>query len=375
MKKIGILTWYADTMNYGSVLQAYAMQCFLKDNGYEPSFINYKSTTNDIVYPPKIYLIGEKVYNKLRRIVFMKARYDLSATKKYCTNFVSENINSTRKYIGSKELHHLCNQFDGFICGSDQIWSLNKKHNPVYFLDWVDDDKIKVAYAPSIPLNYASSKRRKFLQKVIHGYNGISVREEKSATQLSEILGTNVTSVLDPTLLVEKQTWTRLVNPVEENPYIICYFLGEQPYYREVVEKYKNEFGCKVYVIPTEEGKNDKYGEMLEKIGPIEFLSFISSAELVITDSYHASIFSVIFEKKLIILERFKEKSRKSQNSRIYDLTTKLGIENSIVRKKDASRSISSIEYSELSCKLEILRKQSVNFILNALNSQEERSK
>ncbi len=365
--KIAVLTWYSDTMNYGSILQAYAMQSYFRILGYEPEFIRYKSVSRDAEYPPQIVLLVEKVRNRIKRLNSTKDDALIVNTKRVCSQFVEENIHSTSKAVGREELEKLADKYDVFVCGSDQIWSLNKKCNPAYFLDWVDDHKIKIAYAPSIPLNKVDKKKSAFLRKVIHGFDAISVREKECAQKLSEILDQKVENVLDPTLLIDESIWEKMSETISHKPYILCYFLGNRRYYDAYVKEIKAKTGYGVLLIPTETNSSIPCDEVLSGIGPKEFVSYIKSAELVLTDSYHASIFSLIFKRRFFIFERFPSDSLVSQNNRIYDLVDKFNLKSVLVTENEKPDLVNEINLQNIEQDLSRLRKLSEVFLVNAL--------
>ena len=314
--KLAILTWVSGTSNYGSVLQAYALQEYLAMQGFDVTVLNYKPTMNDVIYPPKYNLYYKKAINKIDRLarkdVMMK--YILKRAQLVCDEFVLHNIELSKPIHGIDGLKKVADKFDVFICGSDQIWSMNKKVNPAYYLEWVPKKKIKIAYAPSLPVHNLNKLKIDFLKQALVNFDGISVREEETATTLNSIVDRQVQSVLDPTLLVDKKLWEDLlIDGSADNgePYILCYFLGRRDFYTHGIEKIQKATGLSVKLIPT---------------------SLDSKAfEYVITDSYHATIFSVIFHKEFFLFKRFDDEKKDTQNIRIYDLAAKLQIRSRII--------------------------------------------
>ncbi len=334
--KIAILTWVSGTSNYGSVLQAYALQEYLKSLGFDVTVLNYKPLMEDAIFPPKYKLYWTKTKDKVHRVVHknIKMQSILKRTQLVCDEFVSHNIALSAPLQGIKGLERVANEYDVFICGSDQIWSMNKKVNPAYYLEWVPNTKLKISYAPSLPVHNLDSFKIDFLKEKLAEFEGISVREEKTAEVLKSIVDKDVISVLDPTLLVDKKMWENLVSDSQDDnkeAYIICYFLGQRDFYFDGINAIKKATGLPVKLIPTS-GDSINFGlEMVENVGPLDFMRLIKNAKYVLTDSYHATIFSVIFHKEFYLFKRFDDNKNDTQNIRIYDLTKKLQIDNRII--------------------------------------------
>ncbi|WP_051199914.1 polysaccharide pyruvyl transferase family protein [Butyrivibrio sp. FCS006] len=379
--KLAILTWVSGTSNYGSVLQAYALQEYLTTQGFDVTVLNYKPTMDDVIFPSKNTLYYKKAVDKMHRIAHKNVTVQniLKRTQLVCDEFVSHNIELSKTIHGIGGLKKAADEFDVFICGSDQIWSMNKKVNPAYYLEWVPNTKIKIAYAPSLPVHNLNKLKIDFLKQVLVNFDGISVREEETATALTSIVDRQVQSVLDPTLLVDKKLWENLLidgSADNDEPYILCYFLGKRDFYTKGIETIQKATGLSVKLIPTSLESAAFNLDMAENVGPTDFLRLIKNAEYVITDSYHATIFSVVFHKEFFLFKRFDDGKKDTQNIRIYDLAGKLQIGSRII-DSDTSQlwPIEKIDYTKVDECIARLQDKSRAFLAGSLPEVEPADK
>lgn len=369
--KVAILTWATNTNNYGSILQAYALQKFLENNQYENELLDYYPKVSDYQWPSSFSLYRKKALKKIKR-KFSKKNTAVNSWKERlnssCYSFVDEKLNVSKKYIGLDEIKKANSEYDAFICGSDQIWSMQRVINPVYYLTWVDEGKGKIAYAPSIPSGKFSDKKKKVLIVNTKGFTDISIREEKAAKDIGQIINRDIISSLDPTLLVEDDFWIEKTKSHNNNKFILCYFLGNNQRYKECVQEAKDKTGYEVKVVPFNEESFNINGEIQYDVGPKEFIDLVRNAELVLTDSYHGTIFSIIFEKKFVLFKRFIDGEKKDENDRIYDLTKKLRLERQICDASDfIFENIKNPDYHIVKNYLKEERDKSRSFLLNSL--------
>lgn len=370
--KIAILTWAANTNNYGSILQAYALQRFLDDNGYDSIILDYRWNANDLKWPSEIEITRRKIATRIKNHFNEKSdrlnQMNCLVTKS-CLDFRHNNMKISHTYRGIKELKASNKEYDTFICGSDQIWSMKEIINPAYYLTWVSKEKKKIAYAPSMPMIQIDSKRQKALKEFVCDFTAVSVREEKTAEMMQELLGQNIISTLDPTLLIDEKVWFDLTtNNNTKEKYILCYFLGKNKNYEKCVQRIAKETNHRVIVVPTSEKSFEFEGDIKRDVGPIKFLNLIRNASIVMTDSYHASIFSVIFKKQFVLFKRFIDGNKDDENGRIYDLVTKLSLYDQLADAENFDlNKLKKPNYNLQDEKLELLRKESKDFLLSSL--------
>ena len=375
MKKVAILTWL-NNENYGSILQAYALQAFIKNNGYNVVDIDYDASNrakliNWIKNRNSLNLFGDKIKRKTSKI-FSKNTIYFSQRKLKFKDFKKENIVTTRKYSSPKELIELRNKYDIYVCGSDQIWS-PKLMNPVFYFSFLDKDDYKISYAPSLGVSNIDDRKKELIKELLKGFNFISVREEKGKELLKDLTKKDITVQLDPTLLLCKEDWEKLLinrNNIN-NEYIFLYLLTPNDKYIEKVKEIAKRENLNVKVVLTDIGPYNTGFEELSDVGPLDWLALIKGAKYVFTDSFHGSIFSIIFNKQFILFKRFNDMKKGSENSRIINLSKKFGFEDRIADENTKIGSITPIDYTIINKKMYEERIKSQKWLLNALAGEE----
>lgn len=239
----------------------------------------------------------------------------------------------------------------------------------LYFGEYVREDVIKLSYAASIGLNDIPTELVQMYKQHLSKFDKISVRESKGAELLKNKCGIDSSVVLDPTLMINAKTYLGISKKVKEvsGAYIFCYFLNKNHYYRKTVEEYAQKLGLKVVGISScDEDKS--WMTFLNNVGPREFLSLINNAQVVFTDSYHGSIFSLLFHKKFYIFERFKQDNIICQNSRIEQLKMVFDLDDKILNAENLEIIDDSYNYEKFEKILQMKRHESISFLLEALD-------
>jgi len=332
--KIGIVTWF-HYINYGTALQAYALQKFLKSNGYSCVLVNYvpqkKAFIEKIMSGNYIKRVASKIESYRFKLLKHDIKEEIDERKALFKDFLNKNIDFTPKIQSNEDLYRLNDIIDCFICGSDQIWN-PENLNGVYFLDFADEKKKKISYAPSFGVRSISASKKRKVQKWINRIDKLSVREEEGARILNTITQKNVEVVVDPTLLLSSFDWEKcMINPDIKEKYILCYFLGDKREYWDVARSFANKTKYKVVVIPVRYSSFLKNYDIRISVGPEEFIGLIKNAELVLTDSYHGTIFSILFEKDFYVFKRFNDFRKDSQNSRVYSILKMCNLEERLI--------------------------------------------
>ena len=361
--KIGVLTRRYG-FNMGSSLQAFAISELLKTLGHDVHIIDYDESSAHIAW--KIRPIVEHFQYNVRLPFWEKKRNYLTHRikqerrfKKFERNYMPLTEVTCRNGNGLRK-HSL--KYDRIVVGSDQIW------NPYFFdanyfgafLAGEERKKI-IPYAPSVgtsDLSAISDREAKLLNDL----SVLSCREKEGADIINKLTGRTVPVVLDPTLMIDFDIWNSIANahrvalPVDK--YILTYFLGNSEGY-SVMDELKGQKDCPlVNVAMFNKPFKLKSAIDMKDIGPGEFLYLIKNAKRVVTDSFHATIFSWIFEREMTIVERFKNGDRHSENSRIHTLVSVLGCE---------SRVYGSAELDSLG-KFKEMRESSLEYLINNLS-------
>ncbi len=303
MKKVGLISFHS-SINYGVYLQAYALQSFVEKTGYEVEIIDYRGFTEgkkkkkNIVYR----LIHFKETLKiLRMLIFLHDKRVVEKGKKF-NNFALQNFRLSKPMRSFGEIEKEQEAYDKFICGSDQIWNPEyTQANPVYFLKFAPVDK-RIAYAPSFGVGRSSELFNDYLRlyrEYLCAFAAISVRERTGQLIVHDIAEIMPSVVVDPTLLMPKDFWSRKAEPINtsDKEYVLFYVLGDNPRYRKLAKKIAKDGECEVICIPTGPLWDDL--RCVKKIyaGVDEFLYLMENAKYIITDSFHGTAFSVIFQK------------------------------------------------------------------------------
>lgn len=359
--KIGIITWFTYE-NYGTKLQALALQGYLKKQGYSVKLLNFQ--------PPTVEESRNKTSIKQKIINKKKAFDNQRAQKKYAQQFkkrsiafkeiIEENCKLTQPINDDQKYIEIANDFDILICGSDQIWNPNWFH-PYYFAGFEEIKAVKIAYAPSIGVKKIGENEKIKIQKCIKDFAAIAMREKSGQVEIQKLTNLNVKQVLDPTLLMNANEWEKILkikSTNENEPYVCCYFLGDNKKHWNAVFNYAKQKDMKVKIIPQQGPAYFKNGEVQASAGVDNFVELIKNAKIVFTDSFHATVFSVIFHKDFYVFERFQETESGSQNSRIYDFLKLVNLRKRLIKFNTNIIGIQTpIDYS----KIENILKNEIN--------------
>ena len=349
MSKVAIVTIISK--NYGNRLQNYALQEVLKQMGVDvetiPMRAGKQSIKSDLKYLIKtlINCVGDYYPNVAWE------RFDKNITwgpypVKGCENLLEK-------------------RYEYFIAGSDQIW------NPLFdinsdreLLTFVPDEK-RIAYAASIGLNEFPVEFLKHYSIEWNKFHAISVRESQAADIIQKSIGSRPKVVLDPTMLLTEQDWKKVMkeNKFSRN-FFVGYFLGgHKKEYDSYISNCKKEKNCEIIEL------TDEFGNIDEKIGPSEFLEIIYKSQGVFTDSFHGTVFALLFEKPFFVFERVSQKGYGNMNSRINTLMKTFDLQDHIVSNKmDFSFTKMEWNYSSVREILNEKRAEAKEYLIDAMS-------
>lgn len=350
MKKldIGILNFHFSNNNYGAVLQTYALQKYLQSIGYSSENIDLK---------PKVYW-KSRVLEKLLGNPFEEFR------AKYL------KISKKSFYKDSNEFKKYSVDYKFLIVGSDQVWRPSYCEFPeAYFLNFAEENQLKISYAASFGVDYWENKSEiEKYKKFLSYFDAVSVREDSGLSICSKDFGILATHVLDPTLLVDKISFEKLLLDIEEDKNKIVYYkLDQDEDFINSITFLSNTLNTISEDIYFEEVHF--FGKLYKKFKSIPYwLTAIAKSKMVVTDSYHCVCFALIFEKDFIY---YVNKNNRGL-TRIQSLLKILNLEDRIVTslediKKKVEWSSNPIDYVEVNKKIEVLKSQSADFLKNAL--------
>lgn len=384
MKKVLIATWYLGN-NYGTVLQAYSLKKFLEQENFEV-FMQYPYGKETHVYHDFIATFMNKLIYRLNakksesRESHNNHEIEIEQQREKFEQFFTDVYKGRHLNIMTEEhIKKVKEQIDVFLSGGDQIWNPYFLNRHMMF-DYVNNNKKIISFGTSIGVKKIPLYYKKFYRVMLSKYCFIGVREESSRVELERITKKTVSKVVDPTLLVNIDDWNEEIKKYSrlnldklEKDYILCYFVGDRDYW-DYVKAMQLQTGYKVYILPITQSMQ-KYREDFEYIidtSPLDFLKLIKNAKIVCTDSYHATVFATRFMKEIYVLKRFRNKSKKSQNGRLYEYLKMIGRLDVIVsEEKDFHRNIKG-KISNIESRLKNVTDQSKELLLKELREDYE---
>ncbi len=370
--KLGIVTFHS-AINYGAVLQTYALQEECKNYTEDCYIINYRPRyieKNYSFFPVRYNINGEKIvglsqFKKLLNNIY-NANTFFEKKRKFMT-FIENNMNLTPIIKDGKDINNL--DFQYIICGSDQIWNpeIAEGLDEIYFGNTGSDNKhIRISYAASIGKKEIKNEYISEFSDLLNGLDYISVREKSSVNQLKLICDKNIQCVLDPTLLVDKKIWYPFVNKtITSSKYLLIYRMENNP----AIDVLANQISGMLNLSIIEIGpKNLKYfvnHRLISNAGVEDFLSYFYNASFILTNSFHGTAFSIIFNKN------FYSILHSNLGVRIKDLLEELQLSDRIISPTEVNldyESLFSIDWNKTNLILEKMKENSINFIQQSIN-------
>ncbi len=394
-KDVGIITLYYGNNNYGGLAQSYALYKVVTMLGYDAELISYKRTMQAAA-PVRASLLEkirrnsvsglcDRYYRKGKEKIERKLEQDCADQLKKR----GEMLEIFREWIPhspvyTKETIGQCrDRYETFISGSDQIWKPGVA-DEAFLFSFLDDqpDKHIISYASSVAVQEFPDGYLDFMEKELKKYSCISVRESVTAEAFSKALNREVVRVTDPTLLLSREEWEKVTaeRQIKES-YIFCYLLGNDKKQRKKAEQIAREQKKLLVTIPHIKNGNSFHFRLEDKdfgdcqlfaVGMEEFFSLIKYADMVITDSFHATVFSTVFERPFWVFERTAKTKKTEMNSRIHELTQMLGLERRILKSELPEQIEEPVDFVMARKKIQPEIERSRQFLENALSAFKE---
>lgn len=327
--KIGIFTYFQT--NYGAVLQAYALQKYLQEQpNTEVEIIDF--TTPDHLEGHKVFKrqslknpVAAVAYYFFTVIHYVQLKHRVTRT----WDFKKKYFHSTRRFSSMKDVLENHPIEDIYITGSDQVFNPIGMYVPLYYLGFDKGNGKKVAYAPSFGISKFDDTITQKIEGYVKDFDFLSCREPAGAEYLSSIAGHEVPVVVDPVLLHDSDEWDKVaVCPKMKSNYIFIYDLNGADNLIKIAKKVQKKTKLPIVCLTRNRLKLYPVDKQIYDAGPAEFVGWIKDASYVVTDSFHGTVFSLIFSKQFftfIALER--------TSSRIRSILAKVGLDNRIVTK------------------------------------------
>lgn len=372
LKKIGIITYYYQSINYGGNLQAYALCKKLNDMGGIAEQICFDAQNSSLKSGSLLKWL-KQILRRLKKFFWRSPNAKLNKEiyerrKKAFFNFNSLLTPHSKDVYTQDTIKNCIENYDTFITGSDQVWNPNW-YIPAYYLNFVPSKKNKVSYATSFGVSIFTEEQINTIQEHLRDFSLISLREN-SILETLDVFPVVPEIMVDPTLLLSKEEWEALCleNTIKDN-YIFCYFFGSYKLSRILAREYAKKNNCKVVTIPHLNGYNiadvDFADEEYIDASPEMFITLIRGARCIFTDSFHAVVFSNIFQKEYYV---FKRSEKDTMSSRIYSITKLFNSEDRFLHKEEMLsveyiQSRNPINYNQENIQLEILKEKSNSFL------------
>ena len=383
MKTVGIITTFRQS-NFGSVLQAFALQFIINSLGYESKVIDYK-------YPNVFHRARCSRFKKSAPLTFMR-RLKLVAKSmlehlgmrtipkmKLLNGFISKEMSCTNQYPTHESIHNNPPKFDIYVSGSDQIWNPNTMFGDMtYFFDFAPDGSKIISYSSSFSCDSIPEQYIQQYKYYLQRYCAISVREQNGCKLVEELTGRkDAKLVLDPTLLLKKEDWMVYANKSRKlklpQKYILCYMLAYTYNPEEKMidllkfaqQKYKLPIVSLSHIRQWDGGTFIRI-ENNQSVGNYEFLQLIDKAEMIITSSFHGTSFAINFGKPFLTLQNGKSNA----DDRISSLVSMLGLESQLVTTETRLNDVISPYYDTkiATQRLNLYREDSFLFIRNSFD-------
>jgi len=380
---LGICLKY-EQVNYGSKLQALATVQLLRELGLEYEIIHFKKDVEFYIKSLPRFLnwsfLNDR-YDQIQRISEYRrhpnVKNEIDGRGGIFAEFDTRNFRTNTVTYGSyNDLKAQCeSRYDCLLTCSDQLWSPAALGSGFYNLMFAPEQVRKVSWASSFGVSqipwYQKKRTRAYLNRIQH----ISMRENRGAEIVKELTGREVPVLMDPVFVFDKNEWDHLIPGCEPEwePYIFCYFLGDNPEHRAAARELAAKTGKKIVTLRHLDryvAEDENFGDYAPyDVDPQRFLNILRNADCVCTDSFHGSAFSILCEKQFLVFNRYRDSSSNSKNSRIDSLCENLGLEDRrFFRDRDVQGAMEKrISYLEIQEKLRLFRNRTKDYLIKVL--------
>lgn len=327
--KIAIITFSDFNTNYGSMLQSFSLGHYLEKQGHDVVWIKYREFTKT---SENRFNLKGYIKNSLLKAYAIYRRKDLEDTKKNFELYKQKWLKYTKLYTSEEEMEKMIEEYDCFICGSDQIWNLEclgGLRTP-YFLKFVSDDKRKIAYAASMGDYHFKDEEKRSVSELLQRMDYISVREKESVAEIQELSQKEVINVVDPVFLTDSGEWSCISgkSPIS-GEYGVCYFVRRSKFGKCVIKEAARYYKCPIYNLSDNMIYINGTASRYISAGPMEFLAILKGAKFAIGTSFHLTAFSIIFNVPFLTI------GMESNRSRVSNILELVGLEKQFVTEND----------------------------------------
>ena len=360
--KIGIITFHR-ALNYGALLQAFALRYSLEKLGADANLLDYRNDTIEEAYVYPSFFQRKSIKDKLKYIIQgkneKKRRFKFEA-------FRNKYLNLSDKIYTHGDLVNAEGAYDKFITGSDQVWNYGA-HNfdKSFFLDFVTDKSKKYSYAASFGFSSLPAEYTDEYRNLLTDFACCSTRESHGSNILDQ-LGVDQRRIdIDPSMLLTKEEWKEQLNITDNNSskYIFVYSFELTDTLCAFINQLAAKTGC--YVLLSAKPIFNPFTcklKALKAADPIDFVRAIANAEYVVTNSFHGTAFSIIFNKKFYV-ELLKTGAK--VNSRLENVLHTFSLENRLINSENIS---DEVDWEAVNSKMNSLRNISIDYLKEIIN-------
>lgn len=382
----GVIIMRPNHNNYGTSLQGFASVKVVEKMGYDLRIIRYnkKRTIGELVRTlPGLIRSGaiKALLNQRKSIQFKKKHPEYSALIDKRTFVVNQFKQKYFEplcdyYTGWEALCEGSKNYDIIFVGSDQVWGPLSLYAGFYNLMFVDKSVPQFSYASSFGKSFIMDHQKKGVSTFLKKMDAIGVREIRGKEIVEELTGKKATVVADPTLLLTREDWETSIsdsNAHIDGPYILCYMLGPRKDSRKAVTMFAKKMNMKLVVfrhMDWYEPSDENFGDVsVYDANCLDFVKLLKEATYVVTDSFHCSVFSILFEKQFLTFYRLPPTDKQSSHSRIDSLMETFGLGGRICTafERVEEQMKENICWNDVEGKLTTYRKQSYDFLKNCL--------
>lgn len=357
-KDIGILTFH-NAVNYGAVLQTYALQTILSQLGANPEIIDYRcqrqaeKVTGNWYKRLLIYAL------RLARRWFMRSAEN--KRKQKFQDFIKQNLAVTNEtYDTLAGLGHIADRYDAYIVGSDQVWNpIITRADSAYYLSFVEKDEKKYSYAASIGVSQMENHELEKMLRYVEKFRAISVRETEAGVLLKKHLNREVQVHLDPTLLLTREQWLEIADAKKSEEYILVYALQASQSLYQFASLLSEKKGIPIKVIALGM-RRDLNAEYIKSVGPKEFLELFANARYVVTNSFHGLAFAINMQVDFFV-EMLNGAGK--PNSRFVSMLSAFRLEDRVIREGSSEEFDKHIDYGYVNKMLYEEREKAINYL------------
>ena len=358
-KRAAVITFHR-ALNYGAILQAFALEKILAEIGVYAEIIDYRCPHIECIYRPfdvrHCKSLSSGVKKCIKSFGLIKKRHNFN-------EFTKKHLRVTKKCRTRKDLQRTASKFETIITGSDQVLNSDAAGGDFsYYLDFAGSDTKKIAYAASLGYNFFPQKYETKCIENLKEFANISVREKSVCKTVAELTDKAVENVLDPTLILSASQWIDIAQKPHNlpNKYILVYMMEGCKYTIEKARALANSKGCGLVLInPTlKQIQTCKDFVMYKTASPEEFVGMFAEAEAVVTNSFHGVAFSLIFKK-----EFYAETSNAEKSARIIDLLALFDLSDRLL----PNEKIRKTDWEKVNLQLLKEQNKSISWLKNSL--------